>query len=108
LNKCDLISEEKKKFLHSIIRRVNAMAPIFDTSHGKVDLSLLLSTGRFSIQIGMEEEWKSEHKHGHEDLQVFAYTPSGKLKARELDHFFEDLTTDVYRVKGFVEFLERP
>jgi G3E family GTPase len=108
LNKCDLINEEKKKFLHTIIRRVNAFAPIMEAIHGKVDLALLLSTGRFAIQPGMEEEWKEEHKHGHEDLQVFAYTPNGKFKTRELDSFFRELTTDAYRVKWFVEFVERP
>lgn len=99
LNKCDLIPKEKVEFLHTIIRRVNALAPIFDTSYGEVDLGLMLSTGRFAIQPGMEDEWKDEHKHGHEDLQVFAYTPTSRFKARELDAFFEDLTSDVYRIK---------
>lgn len=56
----------------------------------------------------MEEAWSQNEKHGHEDLQVFSYTPNGKMKARELDQFFQDLTTDAYRVKGFVEFAERP
>lgn len=44
LNKCDLINQEKKKYLEGIIRRVNAFAPILDTSYGNVDISLLLST----------------------------------------------------------------
>lgn len=99
LNKCDLVTHEKKKYLESLIRRVNASAPILETEHGKVDLALLLSTGRFSIQPGMEDAWKEEHKHGHEDLQVFSYIPNGKMKAGALDNFFRDLTTDVYRVK---------
>jgi G3E family GTPase len=106
LNKCDLITEDKKSFLHTIIRRVNADAPIFDTSHGKVDLALLLSTGRFAITPDIEID--DEHHHGHEDLQVFAYTPASRFRAQELDGFFSDLTPDAYRVKGFVEFTERP
>jgi G3E family GTPase len=108
LNKCDLIPEAKKEFLHTLIRRVNALAPIIDTSYGKVDLPLLLSTGRFAIQPGMEEEWKTEHKHGHDDLQVFSYKTQSQFKAKELDLFFQDLTTDCYRIKWFVEFVERP
>lgn len=108
LNKRDLIPENKKEFLHTLIRRVNALAPIFDTSHGQVDLALLLSTGRFAVQPGMEDEWKDEHKHGHEELQVFAYKTQSRFKALELDAFFKDLTTDCYRVKWFVEFTERP
>jgi len=99
LNKCDLIPENKKELLHTLIRRVNALAPIIDTSYGKVELALLLSTGRFAIQPGMEDEWKEEHKHGHEDLQVFAYKTKSSFKARELDEFFGDLTTDCYRIK---------
>ncbi len=47
----------------------------------------------------MEDAWKDEHKHGHEDLQVFAYKTPSRFKARELDAFFEDLTTDCYRIK---------
>ena len=108
LNKCDLVTKDKRKYLETLIRRVNAFAPILEAEYGKIDLSFLLSTGRFSVQPEMVEEWKSAHKHGHEDLQVFAYTPSGKMKARELDQFFQDLTTDAYRVKGFIKFIERP
>lgn len=108
LNKCDLVPWEKLELIHTLIRRVNAYTPIFDTSYGQVDLALLLSTGRFAVQPGMEDAWKDEHKHGHEDLQVFAYKTPSRFKARELDAFFEDLTTDCYRIKWFVEFAERP
>jgi len=108
LNKCDLITPQKIEFLHTLIRRVNALAPIMEASHGKVDLALLLSTGRFAILPGMEDEWKNEHKHGHDDLQVFAYRTGSRFKALELDAFFEDLTTDCYRIKWFIEFTERP
>ena len=106
MNKCDLISNEKKELIHTLIRRVNALAPIIDTSYGQVDLSLLLSTGRFAIQPGMEQV--EDKKHWHEDLQVFSYKTSSRFKAQELDAFFEDLTTDCYRIKWFVEFAERP
>jgi len=56
LNKCDLVGEDKLELIHTLIRRVNALAPIINTSYGQVDLALLLSTGRFAIQPGMEEE----------------------------------------------------
>ncbi|GAB0174232.1 MAG: GTP-binding protein [Candidatus Altimarinota bacterium] len=108
MNKCDLIESSKKKYLEGLIQRVNAFAPIIYTEYGKVDLNLLLSTERFSLYPEMYEQGKEKSKHGHEDLQVFSYTPNGKMKARELDQFFEDLTTDAYRVKGFVEFTEKP
>lgn len=108
LNKCDLIPQYKTQFLHTLIRRVNALAPIMESSYGKVDLALLLSTWRFAVQPGMEDEWREEHTHGHEDLQVFAYRTTSRFKARELDEFMKDITTDCYRIKWFVEFTERP
>lgn len=92
------IPKEKVEFLHTIIRRVNALAPIFDTSYGEVDLALMLSTGRLRYNLNGRKR-KEEHTHGHEDLQASAYTPTSRFKARELDAFFEDLTSDVYRIK---------
>ena len=106
LNKCDLVNAEKKQLLHTLIRRVNAFAPIIEASHGDVDIELLLSTGRFSLENINKE--KEEHTHGHNNLQVFAYTPNSRFRAKALDEFLGDLTTDAYRVKGFVEFSERP
>jgi len=106
LNKCDLIPEAKKELLHTLIRRVNALAPIIDTSYGKVDLEFLLDSGRFILQPGMEEERLKAH--WHEELQTWSYKTTSKFKAKELDAFFEDLTTDCYRIKWFIEFAERP
>lgn len=108
LNKCDLIPKEKIKYLETLIRRVNAFAPVIPTEQGKIDLHLLLSTGRFDLKPEMEKALEDEHTHGHNDLQVFSYTPNGKMKAKALDEFFQDLSPDAYRVKGFIEFAERP
>ncbi len=99
MNKIDLVNNDKKKFLETAIRRVNAHAPIIEASHGKVDLSLLLSTGRFSLTEAMEEKSEKPHKHEHENLETFEYKPRGKFFIRELDAFFADLNSDCYRVK---------
>ena len=107
INKCDLVDEEKKQFLTTAIRRVNTFAPIIECSYGKVDLALLLSTGRFALSEDMEAEMKSEHAHGHDDLSTWQFFPRGKFRLMELDAFFKDLDTDCYRVKGFVQIVEK-
>lgn len=108
LNKMDLVDEQKKEFLTTAIRRVNAYAPILEASHGKVDLSLLLSTGRFSLTEAMQERSAEDRVHAHSDLETFEYTARGKFFLKELDAFFKDLDSDCYRVKGFVQFVEKP
>lgn len=99
LNKIDLVDNKKKEFLTTAIRRVNAHAPIIESSYGKVDLSLLLGTDRFEISDEMDKKMKTEHKHAHEDLETFNFTPRGKFFIKQLDEFFMDLDSDCYRVK---------
>lgn len=107
LNKMDLIDTEKQEFLETAIRRVNAFAPIIRTSFGKVDLSLFLSTERFSLTENMETHMEKEHTHFHENLVTYEYRARGKMYLQALDAFFKDLDTDIYRVKGFVQIVER-
>lgn len=99
LNKIDLVDAEKKKFLETAIRRVNAYAPIIESSYGKLDLSLLLGTDRFAVSDEMDKKMNTEHKHAHDDLETFQYTPRGKFFIKKLDDFFADLDSDCYRVK---------
>lgn len=108
MNKVDLIDDSKKLFLKENIRKVNAFTPIIEAENAKVDLELLLSTGRFDLTESMEEKAKSEHKHAHNSLETFAYRPRGKFFIKKLDAFFMDLDSDYYRVKGFVQFTENP
>ena len=73
LNKCDLVNQEKKDFLITAIRRVNAFAPIIETSHGIVDLHLLLNTERFSLTEDIHAKMNTPTPHGHEDLETWQY-----------------------------------
>lgn len=108
MNKIDLVDQEKKNFLTTAIRRVNAFAPIIEAEHGKVNIDLLLGTGRFSLTDAMEEKNNTPHQHAHDDLETFEYTARGKFFVQKMDAFFQDLDNDCYRVKGFVQFVEKP
>lgn len=108
MNKVDLVDENKKTFLSEMIRKVNAFAPIIEASHGKVDLEMLLSTGRFDLTGDMQKHIDTPHKHAHDGLENFAYTARGKFYLQKLDAFFQDLDSDYYRVKGFVQIVEKP
>lgn len=64
MNKSDLVSLEQMDFIETVVRRVNAWAPIVRTSHGVVDIALLLDTAR----IDTDDEAKmratpDEHTH---------------------------------------------
>lgn len=108
MNKIDLVDQEKKNFLTTAIRRVNAFAPIIEAEYGKVNIDLLLGTGRFLLTDAMEEKNNTPHQHAHDDLETFEYTARGKFFVQKMDAFFQDLNNDCYRVKGFVQFVEKP
>lgn len=63
LNKCDLIDESTVDFLVTTIRRINAKAPILQSSHATIDISLLLNTDRFSLSESIEDALQSPHTH---------------------------------------------
>ena len=87
---------------------MNAFAPIIEAEHGKVDIDLLLGTGRFLLTDAMEEKNNTPHEHAHDDLETFEYTARGKFFVQKMDAFFQDLDNDCYRVKWFVQFVEKP
>ncbi len=107
LNKTDLVDAEKIMFLETAVRRVNAFAPIIKTNFGKINLSLLLSTDRFSLTEDIQNGFEKDHTHHHTNLDTYTYHARGKMHLRELDEFFKDLDTNVYRVKGFIQIIER-
>lgn len=104
VNKCDLIDDVKRQFLVSAIRQVNAIAPVIYTEFWHVDYNLLLDSNRFILR---DTETNTTPLHQSSPLDTFEYTARGKFFLGPLNQFFEDLDTDCYRVKGFVQFVEK-
>jgi G3E family GTPase len=108
INKSETLSAEGRGFMETIIRRVNAFAPIIYTSYGQVDLDLLLDTGR------IDPEWEStlreadpSHEH-RSDITQYIYKNSGVFSSESLNQFFLDLPYDIYRVKGYIHLWDHP
>ena len=49
LNKVDLVSEEESKKLSSLLKALNPSAKVIETTNSQVDMSDVVSTGRFSF-----------------------------------------------------------
>ena len=83
LNKVDLVTEEEKKQVLDVIKALQPKAKIIETTHGKVEVKDILSTGRFDYERVLESAgWiqamrsegensadleKEEHEHHHEE-----------------------------------------
>lgn len=50
LNKVDLVSEEESKKLSSLLKALNPSAKVIETTNSQVDMSDVVSTGRFSFE----------------------------------------------------------
>ena len=84
LNKTDLVTDEEKKNVISVIKALQPKAKIIETTYGNVDVDDILSTGRFDYEKILESAgWiqamqgegensedhdeHEEHHHGHDD-----------------------------------------
>ena len=84
LNKTDLVTDEEKKNVISVIKALQPKAKIIETTYGNVDVDDILSTGRFDYEIILESAgWiqamqgegensedndeHEEHHHEHDD-----------------------------------------
>ncbi len=71
LNKSDLVSEEELKKLEHRIHHMNAVAKVYRTSRGVVDMDKILNVGGFNLDRVLEfepdflKEESHEHHHDH-------------------------------------------
>lgn len=76
VNKSETLSSEGRGFMETIIRRVNAFAPIIYTSYGQVSLDLLLDTGRIDTS-GESAIREADGSHEHRsDITQYIYKSS--------------------------------
>jgi G3E family GTPase len=134
LTKSDLADQAALAALSARLRRLNPIAPIFDSMRGKVDGTALLGAGLYAPQdkipdvarwLGAEALLAHEldhahggHAHGHdpnrhdERIRAFCLTSEVPVKAAAIDLFFQLLRSigaaKLLRLKGIVALAERP
>jgi G3E family GTPase len=110
LNKVDLVTPEERAEVERRIREINAIAPIIESTHAKVDLDRILDVGAFDLDRVLIEDPEfldpeAEHQH---DLSV---TSVGIEIAGEVDQdrinawlgrLLMEKGTDIFRSKGIL------
>ena len=108
LNKTDLVTREKLDLVTGIIKGLNPQAKLFESQFGKVPLTKVLNTKRFSMEKaqeapGWQKELRGEHTPETEEYGISSFV----YRARRPFHperFMAALRTEwpgVLRSKGF-------
>lgn len=110
LNKCDLVKEQELQRLESFIRKLQPLAKIIRTSHGKLDTNEILHTGRFDFdQASQSAGWlqelqKEEHTPESDEYGIssFVYRRRRPFHPERLMNFLENWPEEVVRAKGMI------
>ncbi|MHC4880521.1 MAG: zinc metallochaperone GTPase ZigA [Planctomycetota bacterium] len=110
INKVDLLSDEQRGVLRRMIGSFNPDARLLEASYGRVDLSEILNTDRFSEEWAeMLPDWLAkprDHVESEADeygIDSFAYRARRPFHPARFYEFFTDGGfEDVLRSKGYV------
>lgn len=99
LNKVDLVSEPELETITNKLRALNKVALIVRTVRCQIDPDLLFGIGRERLQPA------PHHKHQPE-FESFSYTSQAVYDRACFEAFANSLDLDIYRAKGFIQFIE--
>jgi G3E family GTPase len=118
LNKTDRMETREREEVEAALRRLNPLARIVSTDHGRVEPELLSGAGKSSFvpeHHGHEEhEHHEHHHHDHDDEELphaasTLFLPLPEPVSRgDFQRFLESLPPSVFRAKGFVRFTDAP
>lgn len=110
LNKTDLISDDDRNRLHSILQKMNPEAIVLESERGRVPISAILNTGRFQMEWAESSaEWLSVPR-GQEQTETAEYGISSFVyRSRRPFHpqrFYDfwvndDAASSILRSKGY-------
>jgi G3E family GTPase len=112
VNKCDLVTEDERLVLVGVLRNLNPKARIVEIERGRIDPSVILGSGLFSLdEAGSQPGWL-ETPRGSEQPETDEYGISSFVyRARrpfDADRLWQELDGEdgllagVLRSKGFV------
>jgi G3E family GTPase len=117
LNKTDLVKPENVSLLKSIIKKLNSVAIIVESSFGKVPLDTILNTGLFDFEKTsqsagwIEELNKSSHTPETEeyDIDSFVFRSRRPFHPERFWHYLnERWHSNIIRSKGLFWLASRP
>lgn len=93
LNKTDLVSDEEKKNVISVIKALQPKAKIIETTYGNVDVDDILSTGRFDYEKILESagwiqamQGEGENSEDHDEHEEHHHEHNDHDHEDEHDH----------------------
>ncbi|MFA9558461.1 GTP-binding protein [Evansella sp. AB-rgal1] len=121
VNKVDLISESQKEKVRKVIKKQNAISPVYFTSYSEVDLDLLLAdvkviTNKLSLQKNRHthshEEHKHRHNHDHKNnrsysrINTITLNVNQQTKPAKIEKFLKKWRPNLLRAKGYIPLKE--
>ncbi|MEU7628798.1 CobW family GTP-binding protein [Nocardia sp. NPDC049220] len=119
VNKADRVSAEQLAGLREGIAALVGLAPVYATTHGRIDPGLLFDEPlrekpRVAEQLSFDElladhdhavdRDHAEHRHLHDDYSSVSFRTERDLDPRKLIGFLEDPPPGLFRAKGFAAF----
>jgi len=104
MNKVDLVSEKEKEDTIRFVRTINRQAPIFESSHGKVEIRYLIDTHAFILTEEKEQEMNHHHHTHDSSFSEFLFRSSIPFDMEKLERFISALPIEVFRIKWFCFF----
>jgi G3E family GTPase len=110
LSKIDLVETSQVEVVKSIVKKLNPSASIYEISNGKIDISKIFNTGKFSMEEATEnagwiKEMNGEHVPETEEYGItsFVYSSDNMFSSEKLLKVIQESKLEnVVRSKGFV------
>ncbi|MBB5174686.1 GTP-binding protein [Texcoconibacillus texcoconensis] len=109
LNKTDMIEEKDVDKIEQLLRKLQPEAKMIRTSHGQIDPSEIINTGRFDFEKvsqspGWIKELNEEHTPETEEYGIssFVYRRKRPFHPERIAQFFHQWPEEVVRAKGFM------
>ncbi|CAF1049941.1 unnamed protein product [Rotaria sordida] len=114
VNKIDLVSEEEKMKVLSIVQSINVTAQIYETTRSRIDLSLILDRHAYSndsptdyLLKKIEKQTSISIPHGHQTLNSITIELNGEFDFNALDQLIiqllwneQNTIQEIVRMKG--------
>jgi G3E family GTPase len=108
VNKCDLVSEDKKQEVLSFVKKMNPKSKIITATNGEVNIDEILDTELFNMhQATQHPGWWEELHNGHESeideygFSSFVFSTNMPLKSERVAEAMKKEWKGALRVKGW-------